>query len=281
MQLWRDSEVNPSTPTLLELQAAFRRDLLGLGNGSGSESEYVVADGLAPQARLAVYRNTATGTLVTALRLSYPAVKALIGAEFFEGAARLFIEQSLPSSAHLNSYSALFPDFLARMPEAASLAYLPDAARLEWAVNEVLHAPDTAPLDLTRLAQLEHDGLETVTFTPSPSVRLLQSAFPVDVIWRAVLDSDERTLAQINLVTDPVWLMIRRSASGIDVERIEQWQWQFAATLLAGYPLDAAPVNASEAEAHIWLASLLALGCFTDIDLSKWVPESSIVGPIT
>ena len=160
---WRDSEVNPRIPTLLELQSAFSRDVLGLDDGAAFD--LVVADGLDPRARLAIYRNTATSTLVTALRLSYPAVQSLVGAEFFEGAARLFIEQHPPKGAYLDSYGAGFPDFLARMPEAASLAYLPDIARLEWAVNHVLHAADTTPLDLTRLAQLGQEELETVRCT--------------------------------------------------------------------------------------------------------------------
>ena len=46
----------------------------------------------------------------------------------------------------------LFPEFLARFPPAASLAYIADVARLEWAVNRALHAPDAAPLDVARLA---------------------------------------------------------------------------------------------------------------------------------
>jgi hypothetical protein len=275
MHLWRDSKVNRISPTLLELQRAVRQDMLGLLNANAYASEHVVADGLDPRARLAIYRNTATASLVAALRLSYPAVQSLVGAEFFEGAARLYIEQNPPLSAHLDSYGAMFPDFLARMPEAALLAFLPDAARLEWAVNEVLRAPDAKPLDLTRVAQLEHDALDSVRFVPSPAVKLLQSAFPVDVIWQAVLDRDDSALAQINLVTDPVWLMIRRSASGIGVERVAQWQWQFAATLLAGYPLDAAFVEAPEDEAHGWLAWLLASGCFTDIELLKRALEAS------
>jgi hypothetical protein len=278
MQLWRDSKVTRTTPTLLELQRAVREDMLGLVNANASASEHVVADGLEPQARLAIYRNTATGSLVAALRLSYPAVQLLVGAEFFEGAARLFIEQNPPLSAHLDSYGGMFPDFLARMPEAASLTYLPDAARFEWAVNEVLRAPDVKPLDLTHVAQLEHDALESVSFVPSPAVKLLESAFPVDVIWQAVLHHDDGALAQINLVSDPVSLMIRRSASGIDVKRVAQWQWQFAATLLAGHPLDAAFVEAADVEAHVWLASLLASGCFTDIELLKRAPEASAGG---
>jgi len=146
-----------SAPTLAELQHAIGRSLLhgtdGIDRIADDVMALVAADGLDPRRRLGIYGNTATGTLVKALQLAFPAVQALVGAEFFEGAARLFIETSPPQSAWLDAYGGTFPEFLAQMPQAASLAYLPDTARLEWAINTVLHAPDRQPLDLDRLAQ--------------------------------------------------------------------------------------------------------------------------------
>lgn len=266
-------------PTLLELQCAVRRDLLGLADGDASG--YVVPDGLAPQARLAIYRNTANSTLLAALRLSYPAVQALVGSEFFEGAARLFIEQCPPSSAQLYSYGESFPEFLAHMPEAASLAYLPDTARLEWAVNEALHAPDATPLDLRRLEQLDEADMQAVRFSPSPAARVLESTFPVDAIWHAVLSRDDSALADINLATDPVWLYIHRGPSGIEVNRMAEGQCRFTAALLAGHSLHDALVDLPDAETSVWLAYLLASGCFVDVCLSNQTSSQTIGRQVT
>lgn len=260
-------------PTLLELQRTVRLDLLGLSDGDSSR--YVVPDGLAPQARLAIYRNTATSTLLTALRLTYPAVQALVGSEFFEGAARLFIERDPPLSAQLDSYGALFPDFLAQMPQAASLAYLPDAARLEWAVNEALHAADAKPLDLRRLAQLNEADMQTIRFLPNPAARVLESAFPVDAIWHAVLSRNDNALADIDLATDPVWLIVHRGPSGVEVNRMVEGQYRFTAALLAGHSLHDACVDMPAAETPVWLAHLLASGCFVDICLSNEVSSQT------
>ncbi len=219
-------------PTLLELQRAIGKGLLhGVDAGLGA---FVAADGLTPQARLGIYRNTAIGTLVTALRLAYPAIRALIGPEFFEGAARLFMEDSPPGSAWLDTYGANFPEFLAGLPQAASLAYLPDTARLEWAVNAVLHAPDAKPLDLARLAQLEEAQRGDVCFVPHPAVRLVQSDFPVDAIWRAVLSRDDGAIGAIDLSAGPVWLLVHRTPSGIEVDHLGAWQWRFAAACSPG-----------------------------------------------
>jgi hypothetical protein len=203
-------------------------------------------------------------TLLKALRLSYPAVQALVGEEFFEGAARLFIEQCPPSNAQLDSYGATFPDFLAQMPQAASLDYLPDTARLEWTVSEVLHAPDARPLDLQCLAQLNDGGLKSVRLLPRPAVRLFQSDFPVDAIWHAVLAHDDGALADINPAAGPVWLHVYRSATGLEVRRIDEWQWRLTAALFAGRSLHDALAEAPHEEAHRWLASLLVSGCFSD-----------------
>lgn len=266
-------------PTLLELQRAVRRELLGLADDDASE--YVIPDGLAPQARLAVYRNTVNSTLLKALRLAYPAVQALVGPEFFEGAARLFIEQCPASSAQLDGYGESFPEFLAQMPEAASIAYLPDTARLEWAVNAALHAPDAKPLDLRRLEQLNEVDMQVVQFLPNPASAVLESCFPVDAIWHAVLTQDDSAMADINLTAGPVWLYVHRGVSGVEVDRIAAWQCRLTAALLAGRLLQDALVDTPDAEAPVWLASLLASGCFVDVRLSNHARSRTIRRQVT
>ncbi|MGH8788519.1 MAG: HvfC/BufC family peptide modification chaperone [Cupriavidus necator] len=257
--------MHPPRPTLLELQRAIGQGLL---HGVASDLPALVADdGLAPLARLGIYRNTASGTLVSALRLSYPAIHALVGPECFEGAARLFIEDWPPRSAWLDTYGSAFPEFLAGLPQVASLAYLPDTARLEWTVNTVMHAPDAKPLDLARLVQLEEAKRGDVCFAPRPAVRLLQSDFPVDAIWRAVLSRDDGALEAIDLAAGPVWLLLHRTPAGIELDRLTESQWHFAAALFAGRPLDAALEEARSSETHAWLATLLASGCFTAFGL--------------
>ncbi len=257
--------MKPVAPTLLELQYAVQRNMLGLADNDASE--YIVSDGLDPDARLAIYRNTARSTLLTALGLSFPVVQALVGPECFEGAARLFIEQYFPKSAQLDAYGAAFPDFLEQIQELATLSYLPDTGRLEWAVNEVLHAPDTKAIDIEVLRQWSNPEDREIRFSPNPAVRLVQSAFPVDAIWRAVLSGDEGALEAVELADGPVCLYVSRRATGVVVIRIAEWQRSFTAALRAGRPLHEALANAREADAPGWLASLLAFGCFTGIDL--------------
>jgi hypothetical protein len=104
-------------PTLLELQRDVYRGLVA--GEDGPCAAHIVADGIAGAARLSVYRNTFIGNLTTALRLVYPAIYRLVGAPFFESAARLFIEEQPPQSAWLDEYGAGFAEFLAGFAPAA------------------------------------------------------------------------------------------------------------------------------------------------------------------
>ena len=67
-------------PSLREVQHAMRRGLLQEADGDAAAC--IVAAGLAPGQRLSVYRNTLFGALANALRLSFPAVHRLVGADF-------------------------------------------------------------------------------------------------------------------------------------------------------------------------------------------------------
>lgn len=245
-------------PSLREVQHAMRRSLLQ--EAGGHVDAHIVGAGLAPQQRLDIYRNTMLGTLGNALRLSFPAVHALVGADFFEGAAQIFVRQQPARSADLNAYGAEFPDFLQRFEPATSLAYLPDVARLEWAVNRALHAPDAQPLDpseLTAVVPADHDR---VCFVAHPSISLLRSRFPVDTIWRAVLERDDAAMAAVDLNSGPVHMLVQRVDERVDVARLDESEWRFASALLGGQPLRDALSAAQALDGAALLAQHLMAG---------------------
>jgi hypothetical protein len=244
-------------PALLELQQALRAQLLGEAPPPDEESAL----------RLAIYRNTCLSTLVNALRLSFPAVQRLVGAEFFDASARAFIRRQPPASAWLNDYGGGFAGFLSGFVPAATLPYLADVARLEWTVNRALHAEDASGLDLARLALLAESARARVSFTAHPGLSLLRLEFPADAIWRAVLDQDAAAMAAIDLASGPVHLLIERDASGVQVRRLNVARWQFTARLCAGEPLYAALDDRADADISAWLAEHLSSGRFIAFDL--------------
>jgi hypothetical protein len=251
-------------PTLLEIERAVYRSLVE--HDDEAATQHIAVDGLAPEARLNVYRNTFISTLTTALRLSFPAVHRLVGAEFFESVARIFIEAAPPRSAYLGEYGADVPEFLKSFPPAASLAYLSGAARLEWAVSRALHAPDADALDVSRLSTIDPGDHRRIVFVPHPSVGLVQADHPVDEIWRAVLAQDDAAMTVIDLAAGPVWLLVQRLETGVDVRRLNEPAWQFMVALCAGRPLQDAIDAAPEVNVPMALAGHLAAGRFVCFD---------------
>ncbi len=269
-------------PTLLELQRAMRASLVDRNDGPAAAmlAENVPAD------RLNVYRNTFVTGVTKALRLSYPAVHRLVGNDFFDGAALLFIVQHPPCAAYLDGYGADFPPFLRGFQPAAALEYLADVARLEWAVNRAIHAADVEPFDFKRLEALPPEDQVRVCFVPHPSITLLCADYPVDVIWRGVLGGDDATLAAVDLEAGPVCLLVERGAAGVEVSRLDTAAWHFAAALCEGRPLadvfaaclnPTLPGSAGVPPAlpgrvgsghEVWLAEHLAAGRFIDFRLA-------------
>jgi hypothetical protein len=252
-------------PTLLEIQDAVYRSLVQ--RDCGPASPHIRDDGLAPEARLNVYRNTFIGSLTTALRLSYPAVHRLVGAEFFESAARLFIEAHPPRSACLDTYGADLPGFIASFEPAESLPYLPGVARLEWAVNTALHAPDTPTLDLSSFAALDPIHHDRVILVPHPAISLVREDYPVDAIWSAVLAQDDAAMASVELGSGLVWLLVDRRDGAVGVRRIDEPPWHFLETLCAGQPALATIEAATEVDGTALLAEHLAAGRFARFEL--------------
>ena len=249
-------------PSLLDIQRAIRRSVVLHQNDAAIAA--IVGDGLAVEQRLAIYRNTFVGSLVKALRLTYPAVDRLVGVEFFNGAAEAFAHERPPRSALLDEYGVEFPEFLEHFAPAASLPYLADVARLEWSVSRSLHAPDAKPVDIAQLAAIDEADHERIRFAPHPSVSLLHAHDPVDAIWRAVLDEDNEALAALNLAAGPAWLIIERTTNidEIGVTRIGECAWRFAEQLFASTPLRVALETANDIDAPAWLAEHLTAGRF-------------------
>ena len=247
-------------PTLLEVQQTIRNRIIA--RDAGEAAALLAAD--YPADRFDIYRNTVVVALTKALQLNYPAVRRLVGAEFFDGAAQLFIAEHPPGTAYLDRYGAEFPEFVRNFAPANSLAYIADVARLEWAVSCAIHAPDMPPLDLQRLASLAPDDRSRVRFVAHPSVRVLRANYPVDRIWRAVLAGDDAALSTLDVDEGPVFLLVERRETGVEVERLDEPAWRFLTQLCAGCTLEVALHAVEGLDVPAQLAKHLAHGRFVD-----------------
>lgn len=247
-------------PSLLEVQHHFARGML---TGSDAAVEgWIAEDDIAAAERIGIYRNTFLGVLVNAMRLTYPVTERLVGAEFFEGAARFFLSDNPPHSACLNDYGAGFDAFLAQLPEAAGLSYLPDVARLEWAVSQAAVAEDSAVLDPAALMQFLAEELGELQLVPVASLRMVDLAAPADAIWLAITADNEDALKHIRFTGEPYALLVHRGEGGIVFRRLSGSEREMTAALCNGSTLATALATSPEAEAMTLLAEHLAAGRF-------------------
>lgn len=167
--------------------------------------------------RLALYRGNLNAGWERALAEAYPVLRQLVGEEFFTGLVRVY-GKALPSQdPDLAGFGARFADFLAGFAPAAPYPYLPDVARLEWAVHRACLAPDLAPLGLEALAALGLEALDVARFSLHPSVTLLASRWAVAALWHAHQPGGPALPARVD---QPCAVLVLRRGWRVDVVEI-------------------------------------------------------------
>lgn len=141
-------------------------------------------DGSAAGKRFDVYRNNVVTSLIEALGTAFPIIKQLVGEQFFNAVAGVFVRQNPPSSPLLMLYGARFAEFLEKFEPTQKLAYLPDMARLEHGRRLAYHAADATPLPADALAQIAPEKLGDLTFSLHASTQIVASTHPIFSIWR-------------------------------------------------------------------------------------------------
>ncbi|HUN47261.1 MAG TPA: DNA-binding domain-containing protein, partial [Stellaceae bacterium] len=167
------------------------------------------AGGIAPAARLRIYRNHAFLTLIEALKATYPVVCRLVDERFFSYAAHEYVRETPPSTPCLVEYGESFAEFLRAFPACRGLPYLADVARLEWAINDALHAEEAPALSVDALRAVAPIDAPGLRLTLHPSHRLLVSPWPVNRIWSAN-QPDAAPDAEVDLDAGAVRLAIVR-----------------------------------------------------------------------
>lgn len=164
---------------------------------------------IAARERLKIYHNNVTGSLIEALRGTYPIIEKLVGENFFKAAARGFIFNHPPTNGCLHEYGQGFDIFIKDHPPAQSLPYLADIAALEFALNTAYYAPDDAPLAPDALSQIAPDDLAQTIVPLRASATLIQSKYPVIEIRDFCLDETQNHKPDITQLHQTKLLIIR------------------------------------------------------------------------
>ena len=207
---------------LVDLQRRFLRAL----KEDASALDGVVADAAR---RLTIHKTTIDGGLFSTLANGFPALRRVVGGPVFASLVSEFVAAAPPRHPVLSTYGRGFPAFVATHPIAASLPYLQDLARVEWARQDSYLAADAVLLDPGRLNTADPESLSRLALRLHPATRVITSPFPVHTIWRLnqpdIDDKDipavDMNVAEHVIVTRPHGEVVTRAISLADAALVK------------------------------------------------------------
>ena len=106
-----------------------------------------------PRARrgVAIHAENAAENFRASLCLAFPAVRRLVGDEYFQHCVRDYRRRHPSRSGDLHHAGCDFAQFLTELHASGPHRYLGDVARLEWLIEESCRAADHTRFDLGRL----------------------------------------------------------------------------------------------------------------------------------
>lgn len=249
--------------SLSELQERFSQHLRqdppsALGALSGAISSGIPAD-----VSLTIYRNNVHSRFQDALADVFPAVRRIVGDDFFRATVRSYMAAHPCRTGTLIGIGREFAAFLCTFEPAHELPYLPEVASLEWLHREAYHAADAVPVDMTALHALATAQTDAAELRLHPSVRMLRTRYPILGVWLANRGDDE--MAPIVLSGPGQHLLIARPSSDVTVLEITRETFGLLSEFEGGSALAAATAaQAGESPTLLnELAGLMAAGIFT------------------
>jgi hypothetical protein len=227
-------------PSLRELQSDVLRALLD--GETDRAAPLIAARGIAPEHVFRVYANTARTNFIESLMLSYPAIRRLVGEDYFRQCARGFHARHPSLSGDLQPAGMRFPQYLSELHGDDEFRYLSEVARLEWLVQETLLAADHGPLDLAKLRAVLPNDYDDLRFHLHPSARLFASEFPCVKVWEANVGSDAEP-ELIDLGAGPDRALLVRNSGQLQCHRLSHGELRLLQSVLAGERFAAAVEN--------------------------------------
>jgi uncharacterized protein len=248
-------------PKLLDIQ----QDLSGAlrdATLTPRAQRWLAGDAGVIEQRLAIYRANVAASAIKALSAAYPVIRQVVGEDFFDGLARAYLRAVPSESGDLHDYGAAFAAFVADFPHTQSLPYLPDLARVEWAVHRAYGAEDVQPWNQAALARVAPARQAGIRFEWAAGTALVDSNFPIARIWlihQPAFEGDfsvDWSVRECALVARDGWRVVVSALAAGDAA--------FMAGSLAGATLGACAEKAVVAEFGFDLGRLLARAIATN-----------------
>lgn len=231
--------------------------------------------------RLAVYHAGYRARLVECLLDDYPTLQSALGEEAFEGLCLAYIQAHPSTSRSLNFFGRHMADFcrttaLASEPFASLRGFCADLAALEWALVEVLHAPEAPSLSHHELSQIPPERWGEARLPPSEAARLLRFDHPVNAYFQTLRNGDYPEVPD----AAPSATVVYRQGYTIWRMDLTPTMATLLEALFAGVPLgealgaievpegDAEAAAAMEQSVMRWFGEWVAGGLFAGVEFS-------------
>lgn len=168
---------------LADQQGRLKRAILSADHPAGLLR---AAEGREPL--LHIYRRAYVGRLVAALRDNFGVLPEVLGDAAFDALARAYIEAHPSRHASIRWFGHRMPAFMAERDDLVPHPALTDLARMEWALRSAFDAADGQAIGVAALAGVVADAWPSLRFDAMPGVQLLELAWNVAPVWRALQD---------------------------------------------------------------------------------------------
>jgi len=166
---------------------------------------------------------------------SFPALAAVLGGAAFHSLVHRYLPCINRDEPNLNYIGRDLPGFLADDELGVALPFVPDLARLEWAVLECFHGAWLAAADLSLLEDLGQDQLASLRLDFQPAAALVVSDWPIKEI-RDARDYD-RDSVDIDLVDRPDSVLVYRAGFDVVTEGLGEAEATALESMRAGATL--------------------------------------------
>jgi hypothetical protein len=207
--------------------------------------------------RLEIYNRQYWFRVLDALSEDYPALRAIVGPDRFDGLIRAYLADNPSTSFTLRNLGKRLPAWVARHPEFTRRRHdlAVDAARVEWAYVEAFDGASLPPLTESGALLVS----PATVLGLQPHLQLLHLRYPVDdlviAVHREMPDADivsnaatmrkrpvrERLAA---MRRSDIWLAVHRHDDSVYHSRLTAAEFRLLSALRDGHTVDSAIRNA-------------------------------------
>lgn len=168
----------------MQLQSDFQAYLLDSSKGAAFKNQIVNDKKVGVKKRLGIYYDAYRLRIIDALSSTYPILKALLGDDLFEQAARSYIDSYPSTYRNMRWVGDKMAEHLrATLPQYPIAS---EMASFEWGLSLAFDAEDAPILALHDLAAIAPENWADLRFQFHPSMQLFTFKWNVLRVWQAL-----------------------------------------------------------------------------------------------